>query len=163
MKNQSATLTYRRAVTEQASPIGLVIALYDTLASDLQRAGAAMRRAQKHPRDLGAIQDRSDNLKHSLQVLGQLNALLDLANGGICAQNLARFYEHLRRQILMAQFEKDPEILDGEVRRILQVRTSWQQVDSRATNVGLDAEPTGSVPENNQGTALSRQPFSCSA
>ena len=156
MRHESATLTYRRAVTEQASSVGLVIALCDTLASDLQKAVAAMRRADSNSLDLGAIQDRANALKHALQVLGQLNALLDPENGGTCAQNLARFYEHLRRRILVAQFEKNPQVLDAEIPHILQVRTAWQQVDSRVAETGLE-------PGNTPDTARDHQPFSCSA
>ena len=155
MSHAAASLVYRRAVTAQASPVGLVIALYDTLVVDLQRAVAAMQRTE-----LAAIEDRSNHLKHALQVLGQLNALLDTANGGDCAQNLAHFYEHLRQRILIAQFRKSAPVLEAEVQNILEVRAAWQQVDSRAqqpsTNDLLNTEVTTN-PQTN------RPSFSCSA
>ncbi len=164
MSRESVSLIYRRALTEQASTVGLVIALYDTLASDLQRAAAAMHRAENDPRDLGAIQDRSNYLKHALQILGQLNALLDPANGGIAAQNLARFYEHTRQRILAAQFEKAPRILEKEVPNILQVRAAWQQVDSLwAGSPALPVESGESQPNITEPDAPRHQPFSCSA
>ena len=156
MSYASASLTYRRAVTEQASPVGLVIALYDTLVADLQRAAAAMRHTK-----LGAIAERSNHLKHALQVLGQLNALLDAANGGACAQNLAHFYEHLRQRILLAQFQKSTSVLEAEVRNILEVRAAWQQLDSRAQQ-----QPTNDLPMSAEvqiNTQTSRSSFSCSA
>jgi flagellar biosynthetic protein FliS len=156
MSHAAASLVYRRAVTAQASPVGLVIALCDTLVADLQRAIAAMRRTE-----LGAIEDRSNQLKHALQVLGQLNALLDTAHGGACAQNLARFYEHLRQRILAAQFQKSTSILETETRNILEVRAAWQQVDSRAQQPATNNPPLNAeVAINSQ---ANRESFSCSA
>jgi flagellar biosynthetic protein FliS len=151
----SASLVYRRAMTEQASPVGLVIALYDTLVADFQRAIAAMERT-----DLGAIQERSNQLKHALQILMQLNALLDMRNGGTCAQNLATFYEHLRRRILAAQFEKRAAILEAEIPNILHVRSAWQQIDSRSEAVQADA---GMGKEPDAHSPTQRPSFSCSA
>jgi flagellar biosynthetic protein FliS len=163
MSRESVSLTYRRAVTEQASPVGLAIALYDTLASDLQRAAAAMHRAENHPRDLDAIQERSTYLKHALQVLGQLNALLDTANGGACAQNLARFYEHIRQRILIAQFQKAPRVLEAEVSRVLQVRAAWQQVDSLSARPAPTIGSADDTSPNSRDGQNGHHPFSCSA
>jgi flagellin-specific chaperone FliS len=142
MSHAAASLVYRRAVTAQASPVGLVIALYDTLVVDLQRAVAAMQRTE-----LAAIEDRSNHLKHALQVLGQLNALLDTANGGDCAQNLAHF-------------RKSAPVLEAEVQNILGVRAAWQQVDSRAQQPSTNDLLNTEVPTNPQ---TNRPSFSCSA
>jgi flagellar biosynthetic protein FliS len=151
----TASLVYRRAVTEQASPVGLVIALYDTLVADFQRAIAAMERT-----DLGAIQERSNQLKHALQILMQLNALLDMPNGGTCAQNLATFYEHLRRRILAAQFQRSAAILEAEIPNILHVRAAWQQVDSRSALAPTEGNAGNT---GNGSAATGRSSFSCSA
>jgi flagellin-specific chaperone FliS len=121
--------------------------------------------------ELGAIEERSNRLKHALQVLGQLNALLDMANGGVCAENLARFYEFLRRRILLAQFRRDPSILESAVRNIFQVRAALQQVDSRNTQPeGNPASPANGRPgtpapdaEAGPNAQSGRLPFSCSA
>ncbi len=58
----NAQLSYRRSAIQGASPIGLVIALYDTLSGDLRRAAAAIR-----SRD---IQKRCTEVNHALLVLG---------------------------------------------------------------------------------------------
>ncbi len=116
-------LAYRRAATQQASVVGLVIALYDTLAGDLQRAVAAMQRKE--------IEDRSRQLKHGFAVLTQLDSLLDAERGGHAAINLRRFYGHVREEMLRAQFLQDDSILERVAELILDVRGAWQEVDTR--------------------------------
>ena len=121
-------LAYRRAATQQASVVGLVIALYDTLAGDLQRAIAAMSKSH--------IEERSTQLKHGFSVLTQLDTLIDMENGGQTAIHLRRFYNHLRDEMLRAQFEQEPSILERASGLLLEIRGAWQQVDLRAAQPG---------------------------
>ncbi len=123
MPSQPA-LAYRRAATQQASVVGLVIALYDTLAGDLQRAAAAMERNN--------IEERTRQLKHGLSVLTQLDSLIDMEHGGQTAVHLRRFYGFLRDEMLRAQFEQDASILEDSSKLLLEVRGAWQDVDVRA-------------------------------
>jgi flagellar protein FliS len=122
MTNFMAALQYRRAATQQASVVGLVIALLDTLTGDLSRAADAM--------DKGDIPTRCDQLIHGFKVLTQLEAMINMNNGGEAAINFQRFYTHVRGQMLAAQFKLDPSILRSQTRIVLEVRETWQQVDS---------------------------------
>ena len=122
MTNFMAALQYRRASTQQASVVGLVIALLDTLIGDLSRAADAM--------DQNDIPTRCDQLIHGFKVLTQLETMINMNNGGEAAVNLHRFYTHVRGQMLSAQFKLDPAILRTQARIVLEVRETWQQVDS---------------------------------
>ena len=122
MTNFMTALQYRRAATQQASVVGLVIALLDTLIGDLSRAADAM--------DKNDISTRCDQLIHGFKVLTQLESMLNMNNGGEAAINLHRFYTHVRGQMLAAQFKLDPSILRTQTRIVLEVREAWQQVDS---------------------------------
>jgi flagellar secretion chaperone FliS len=122
MTNFMAALQYRRAATQQASVVGLVIALLDTLIGDLTRATDAM--------DRNDIPTRCDQLIHGFKVLTQLESMLNINNGGEAAINLHRFYRHVRSQMLAAQFKLDPSILRTQIEIVLEVREAWQQVDS---------------------------------
>lgn len=124
-------LAYRRAATQQASIVGLVIALYDTLAGDMHRAVTAMHQ--------GSIEERSRQLKHGFSVLIQLDSLIDVERGGQTASHLRRFYAYLRQEMLDAQFRQSPVPLERAAARLLDVREAWQQVDTRTkTSVSLD-------------------------
>jgi flagellar protein FliS len=126
-----ASLEYRRAATQQASVVGLVIALHDTLIGNLKRAADAM--------DRNDISSRCDELVHGFKVLTQLDAMLDMKNGGEAALNIRRFYTHVRAQMLEAQFKLNPEVLRDQVRIVLEVRQAWEQVDSAPSEGRGDA------------------------
>ncbi len=118
-------LAYRRAAAQQASIVGLVIALYDTLATDLQRAVVAMDRKN--------FDDRGRHLKHGFSVLTQMDTLIDAERGGQTASNLRHFYGFLREEMLRAQFTQDTSVLLRLCTHLLEVREAWQEVDTRAT------------------------------
>jgi flagellar protein FliS len=124
MTNQTASLEYRRAAIQQASVVGLVIALYDTLMGDIRRAADAI--------DKGDIQGRCNQLVHAFKVLQQLESMLDMERGGETAVQLKRFYTHVRGQLLLAQFKLSSEILHKQIQIVLEVRETWQQLDSSA-------------------------------
>ena len=119
--SQSNELSYRKSAIEGASPIGLVIALYDTLWGDLRRAAAAIREND--------IEKRCKELKHAALVLGQLEDWIDLKRGGDLAQNLTHFYAYLRAKMMEASIAKSATMLEAQMELILHVRTSWQQRD----------------------------------
>ncbi len=157
MKNQFASLEYRRAATQHASVVGLVIALHDTLTGNLRRAAEAM--------DQGDIQRRCDELVHALKVLQQLESMLDMENGGTTAVQIQRFYTHVRQQILMAQFKLSSAILYKQIEVVLEVREAWQQLDCSAMdsrNVGASAYDAPRSTIGHAFPATARLAFSCS-
>jgi flagellar protein FliS len=155
MAHSFASLEYRRAATQQASVVGLVIALHDTLVGNLKRAADAMEKND--------IATRCNELIHGFKVLAQLDAMLDMKSGGQAAINIRRFYKRLHTQMLEAQFKLSPDILHVQVDAILIVRQAWQQVDSSpveapaASNRAYASAPIQSSPESGV-----RTDFSCS-
>lgn len=121
MKRNETELSYRRSAIEGASPIGLVIALYDTLSGDLRRAANAIRNND--------IEARCKDLNHAVLVLGQLEDWIDQKNGGELAQNLSSFYAHIRAKMMEASLNRSAKLLEAQIELILQVRSAWQQRD----------------------------------
>ncbi|MGD0941539.1 MAG: flagellar export chaperone FliS [Terracidiphilus sp.] len=128
-------LSYRKSAIEGASTIGLMIALFDTLAGDLRRAAVAL-----HNND---IQTRCNELNHATLVLAQLESWLDLKNGGESAQTLSRFYAYLRAKMIEASISKSAKVLEAQIDMILHVRSAWQQLDTSPAPV---SESAGEVP-----------------
>jgi flagellar secretion chaperone FliS len=122
MKLTETALSYRRSAIEGASPIGLMIALFDTLAGDLKRAAGALRKND--------IETRCSELNHAALVLGHLENWLDLKNGGESAQTLSRFYAYLRAKMMDAAGTKSAKLLETQIDMILHVRSAWQQLDA---------------------------------
>jgi flagellar secretion chaperone FliS len=121
MSLSTTELSYRRSAIEGASPIGLMIALFDTLAGDFRRAALAIRKND--------IETRCRELNHAALVLGQLENWLDLNNGGDSAHTLVRFYAYLRSKMTHAAASKSASLLDSQIEMILHVRSAWQQLD----------------------------------
>ena len=122
MKLSEAGISYRRSAVEGASPIGLIIVLFDTLAGDLRRGAAAIRKND--------IETRCKELNHAALVLSRLESWIDLKNGGESAQTLSRFYAYLRAKMMEAAVTKSATLLETQMEMILHVRSSWQLLDA---------------------------------
>ncbi len=122
MRPSQTELSYRKSAIEGASSIGLIIALFDTLAGDLRRAAAAIRKND--------IEQRCKELDHASLVVGQLESWVDLEKGGDSAQTLGQFYGHLRSQMMEASVSQSAAVLDAQIEMILHVRSAWQKLDN---------------------------------
>ena len=122
MTLMTTELSYRRSAVAGASSIGLMIALFDTLAGDLRRASSALYKND--------IETRCKELNHAALVLGQLESWVDLKNGGESARTLARFYAYLRAKMMEAGATKSASLLETQIEMILHVRSAWQQLDA---------------------------------
>ena len=153
-------MTYRRSSVAGASPIGLMIALFDTLVGDFRRAAAALRKDD--------IETRCRELNHATLVLGQLESWIDLKTGGEAAQDLSRFYTHLRAKMIAAAGTKSATLLEEQIDLILLVRSSWQQLDTAQPSETEDSVATQAARPNTAYSPVSdampdRIPFSQSA
>jgi flagellar protein FliS len=113
--------SYTLSAIKGASPIGLMVVLFDTLAGDLRRAVAALNKSD--------IEARCKALDHATLVIGQLDSWVDLDKGGESARNLAGFYAYLRAKMMEAAVSKSAKPLEAPIQMILQVRTAWHRLD----------------------------------
>ena len=114
-------MSYTLSAIEGASPIGLMVVLFDTLAGDLRRAVAALNKND--------IETRCKELNHALLVIGQLDSWVDLDKGGESARNLTGFYAYLRAKMMEAEVCKSAKRLEVPIQMILQVSAAWQKLD----------------------------------
>lgn len=135
-------LAYRNSSIAGASPIGLVIVLFDTLVGDLRRAAIAIRK-----NDIGA---RCKELNHAALVLGRLESWIDLQNGGESARNISFFYATIRAKMIEAAAAKSEALLNVQIESILLVRSAWQQLD---TSPSKNAEEPAGIEEQPMNTA----------
>jgi len=121
-------MAYRRNAAEASSGLGLLIALFDTLAGDLRRAAEAQREND--------IERRCREADHALVIVGYLEEWVTHGPGGALAQQLVAYYSSLRCKLLEAEANMSAQALDELMAGVLQVREHWQRV-------GLRAEPSG--------------------
>lgn len=132
MRTNKNQLAYQEAAVRNASAIELVVMLYDILARDLHGAIEAM--------EAGNIEARSAKLKHGFLALQQLEGTLRMDEGGELAAQMSRFYVMLRAQMMKAQVQRDPEILQELIQLLFSVREAWTEVNGRPA---LAAEAAG--------------------
>jgi flagellar protein FliS len=117
----NARLSYREAAVEGASPLRLVVLLYEQAFEDLRRALDAQRR--------GDIERRTRHINHAILVIGHLQASLNKEQGGRVALNLERFYDQLRSGLVQAQFNQSAAALEQQISHLMQVHEAWCEVE----------------------------------
>jgi len=115
------SLSYREAAVAGASPVRLVILLYEQAIEDLRRALASHGR--------GDIEGRTRELNHAIVVIGHLQATLDYEQGGKVAENLVRFYDQVRAGLVEAQCQQSAARIEQQIAHLMQVRDAWCAVE----------------------------------
>lgn len=113
---------YRKAAAESASGLGLLTALFDTLAGDIRRAVEAERHNN--------IAGRCRELNHAILVIGYLEDRINKGSGGELSAQLVKFYIALRRDLIVAQARRSPELLEQQLNMVLGIRIIWQDLES---------------------------------
>ncbi|HEV2398258.1 MAG TPA: flagellar export chaperone FliS [Candidatus Sulfotelmatobacter sp.] len=114
-------LSYRESSVAGASPLRLVILLYEQAIEDLRRAIDA--------NDRHDVEGRTREISHALLVIGHLQATLDTSQGGQVAHNLNRFYSQLRSGVIAAQCAQSAELIEQQIAHLILVRDAWCAVE----------------------------------
>jgi flagellar secretion chaperone FliS len=125
--------SYREATVRGASPVQLVVRLYEQMIEDLRQAAVAIERKQ--------IEQRTKRINHAILVVGHLQSTLDFANGKEVAQNLDNFYNVLRQNLVQAQFFPSKRALTRQITDLLVVRAAWvkvEQAENASVRTGID-------------------------
>lgn len=131
--------SYRVGAVQGASPVRLVICLYEQAIEDLRRALIVLEKKD--------IAERTSALNHAHMVIGQLQGTLDVQRGGEVAINLQRFYTVIRSGLIDAQSKQSSAILEQQIALLVEVHDAWLEVE-RATCVAeqTPAEKQSSPP-----------------
>jgi flagellar protein FliS len=117
--------SYRVANAQGASPVRLVICLYEQAIEDLRRALIALEKKD--------IAERTRALNHAHMVIGQLQGTLDVQRGGEVAINLQRFYIVIRAGLIDAQSKQSAPILEQQIALLVEVHDAWLEVERATT------------------------------
>lgn len=110
---------YQDNVVRGASPLELVILLFDAAIEDMRVALTAMQG--------GDIEGRSNHVGHALIILQQLQGTLDFERGAGAARQFEQFYNEVRAKLLEAQIRCSTELMQQQIRNMSEVRTCWVQ------------------------------------
>ena len=118
MKNPA--YAYRQHAVQGASPVSLVVQLYDGAMSALRRATSAIEAHE--------IEKKVAHLNRALEIICELEGSLDFERGGEVAQTLKRFYSYARNRALQASIQNSSEMLVALVKNFSTLREAWEQI-----------------------------------
>ncbi len=124
---------------EQASPVRLVVMLYD-------KAMSLLRQAVLHI-DRNNVKAKGEALNRVVEIIGELQAILNRDEGGVVAQNLDTMYEFMIRSVTLANLNNDPQPLDGVLMVLEELRKGWQELEQMTQDgkVAAVTSPLNSV------------------
>jgi len=112
--------SYQEHALDGASPVDLVVALYDGIIRFLYAAIAAAER--------GDVTGRRVAVKRALAILIHLQARLRMDIGGRPAQVLSEFYASMFALILQASHAASTQRFEEVVSCVRTIRDAWRQV-----------------------------------
>ncbi len=122
MTNINIATAYREAAVRGAGQVELVVMLYDILFDDIRSAIASIRTRN--------IESRTNEIKHALGVLEQLQGTLNFEQGGEAARNMDHLSSIVRAKLLEAHITTSERILQDQIDFLAPIRESWQQISS---------------------------------
>src|ERR1700753_3033074 len=113
--------TYRQVSAHGGSPLGMIVALYDTILRDFRRAIAAIEAKD--------VQQRVSELNHAVRVIGHLEEILDHKRGGDAAERFQQFYQVTRGMIVAANAKATKGAIESLIELYSPVRHAWHNVE----------------------------------
>jgi flagellar protein FliS len=126
--------TYQEHALDGASPVDLVVALYDGVIRFLYSAIGAVERND--------VAGRRFAVKRALAILIHLQARLRMDIGGRPAEVLSEFYASMFALILQASVGPSTQRFEEVIAHVRNIRDAWRQVAADPTLGSLVAIPT---------------------
>jgi flagellar protein FliS len=123
--SQDPARAYREAAVRGASPVGLIVILYEEIIRSIRKAQRALA--------VGKIEERSNALTHALEVVGHLQTVLDFEKGGALARELSTFYTLARAKLVELNVDPQDGKLDDLAQEFAVMKTAWQRVEHELT------------------------------
>ena len=137
--------SYQERILDGASPVELVVALYDGIIRFLYAAIAAVER--------GDVNGRRAAVKRAMDILIHLQARLRMDIGGRPAQVLSEFYASMFALILQASQSASAPRFEEVIAHVRNVRDAWRQVAADPSVIANPAAGAASKPERAPATS----------
>ena len=111
---------YATTQVQTASPVQVVVLLYDGTIQAMKLAQEGMRNNHR--------EDKARFLGRALRVVSELSATLNMEQGGMVAKDLRRVYEFVIYELTQANLLNQAERLDAPIRCLGVIREAWQEL-----------------------------------
>ena len=128
---------YRRTEAQSASPLQLVVMLYDGALRFLNEASAAQAS--------GDMPRRAHAMRRVAAIIAECHSTLDLEKGGPVAAELDRLYSYISGRLLDINIKRDPTAIDEIYRLLTPLRNAWAEAAVQGTMAAaaVPATPVG--------------------
>jgi flagellar protein FliS len=116
--------SYRKVATQTASPAQLVLMLYDGAIGFLEKSLVGF--TYTDPLDFNLT--INNNVLRAQAIINEMNARLDMNQGGEIAENFRRLYQYFYRRLHEANTQKKREPIEEVLMRLRVLRDSWAQM-----------------------------------
>jgi flagellar secretion chaperone FliS len=130
VNDQNFYMMYAQSSLLEASPLQLIIALYDGAISATEQAKTALVS--------GEDMVRSRSITKAVSILAELMCSLDHEKGGEISASLKRLYSYMQQRLLLAHATKAAEPLNEVAGLLSSLLESWRQVSH--ANPGFSPE-----------------------
>jgi len=135
-----ATENYRNTHIMTASPMELILMLYDEAIRSLGNAEEAFKvEGPDH------LQEINNNILHAENIITELTVSLDMEQGGEIAANLQRLYDFMTNHLAKANVEKNIKPITEVKELMSELRETWGQVAEKEP-AREDSLPIGTEP-----------------
>jgi len=114
---------YRKAAVTSASPLQLVVMLYD--------GALRFMEAGKHAMETGDLYKQNENLQRAQKIVAELTGTLDLEKGGEIAQNLAALYSFVYDRLVQANVTDQSSYIDQAIKVMSDLREGWSRLTAQ--------------------------------
>ena len=112
---------YQKGAVNGASPIQLVIMLYD--------GALRFMEAGKHAMLAKDLEKQNQNLQRAQKIVLELMSCLDMQRGAEIAKNLLALYTYALQQLVEANLKDDPAGIDRTIKIFSELRESWVEIE----------------------------------
>ena len=116
--------SYRKVAVQTASPGHLVLMLYDGAISFLEKGLTGFN----HQDPLEFNQTINNNIVRAQAIIHEMNARLDMEQGGEISENFRRLYNYFTRRLQQANFKKKKEPIEEVIGHLRGLRDSWAEM-----------------------------------
>ena len=114
---------YRKSAVNGASPLQLVVMLYDGALRYME--------AGKHAMIQKDLEGQNTNLQKAQRIISELLSCLDGDKGKDVARNLRALYTFTLNQLVEANMKDDPKAIEGCIKIFSDLRESWSALEKQ--------------------------------
>ena len=111
---------YKEVTITTQSKGRLVVMLYDGAIKFLKQALVEFQN--------GNVDARWNNIRRAMDVIDELNAVLNMEEGGEIAVNLRKLYVFMNRHLSTANVKKDPQMVREVVSLLEELNQGWKAI-----------------------------------